>query len=232
MRYASTDDLTDMMGIGSYVGDMRQGPDGNLYEWNEGVDGLGNPVGFWKLIKKAGRAAKRLARRHLPRLAQRVLPNLPGGPVVQNLARGALRRAGVMGVHGPPPGIGSYAGEIRQGVDGGLYQWDEGVDGLGNPVGFWKVIKKAGRAIGRGIKKVGVKGIIRRALPFASAIPVVGPAIAAGGKALQATGLLGVEGPIMEAPDGTHYEMVQGIGEAGSPVTELRRVHLVQPGTS
>ena len=36
------------LGIGNYVGEIRQGPDGQLYEWVEGVDGLGNPIGFWK----------------------------------------------------------------------------------------------------------------------------------------------------------------------------------------
>jgi hypothetical protein len=61
---------TDLMGVGSYVGEVEEGPDGQLYEWVEGVDGLGNPLGFWKglkraaggLIKKALPVAARFAR--------------------------------------------------------------------------------------------------------------------------------------------------------------------------
>lgn len=49
------------LGIGRYVGELRQGPDGQLYEWVEGVDGLGNPVGFWKAVKAAGRAVGKAA---------------------------------------------------------------------------------------------------------------------------------------------------------------------------
>ncbi len=30
----------------------------------------------------------------------------------------------------------THAGEIRQGPGGQLYQWVEGIDGLGNPIGF------------------------------------------------------------------------------------------------
>ena len=46
-------------GLGS-VGDIAEGPDGNLYEWVQGVDGLGNPIGFWKRLKR-GKLASRLA---------------------------------------------------------------------------------------------------------------------------------------------------------------------------
>ena len=51
MRYGPQD-MTNMMGIGSYVGEVRRGPDGQVYQWVEGVDGLGNPIGFWKGLKK------------------------------------------------------------------------------------------------------------------------------------------------------------------------------------
>ena len=54
MRYLNGYERTQqMMGVG-YLGEVRQGPDGSLYEWVQGVDGLGNPIGFWKKwIKKA-----------------------------------------------------------------------------------------------------------------------------------------------------------------------------------
>ena len=45
MPFAATE-LTQVMGLGHYVGEVRQGPGGQLYEWVEGVDGLGNPIGF------------------------------------------------------------------------------------------------------------------------------------------------------------------------------------------
>src|SRR4029434_9282687 len=53
MRYGPQD-TTDMMGIGSYVGEVRRGPDGQVYQWVEGIDGLGNPIDFFKkLVSKA-----------------------------------------------------------------------------------------------------------------------------------------------------------------------------------
>jgi|GEM_PF-2780580 len=203
-------------GIGDYVGEVQEGSDGQLYEWAQGVDGLGNPVGFWKLIKKGLRAALPLASK------------IPGiGPHVATAGRLA-RQAGLLGDPGGM-GIGNYVGEVREGPDGGLYEWNEGVDGLGNPVGFWKLIKKGARAAGRWLKKGGLKKIANFALPIASMIPGVGPAIATAGGVLKATGLLGVEGPIMEAPDGSHYEMVHGIGEYGETRTRVRPVRLVIP---
>ena len=50
LRGLSEDEATQMMGIG-YLGEVRQGPDGNLYQWMQGVDGLGNPVGFWGKLR-------------------------------------------------------------------------------------------------------------------------------------------------------------------------------------
>jgi hypothetical protein len=47
MRYLGEDELTQMMGIGRY-GEVREGPDGRLYQWVQGIDGLGNPIGFWR----------------------------------------------------------------------------------------------------------------------------------------------------------------------------------------
>jgi hypothetical protein len=43
MRYRPPN-MTDMMGIGNYVGEVRRGPDGQVYQWVEGVDGLGGCV--------------------------------------------------------------------------------------------------------------------------------------------------------------------------------------------
>ena len=45
MRYLGEHELTQVMGIGRY-GEVREGPDGRLYQWVQGVDGLGKPIGF------------------------------------------------------------------------------------------------------------------------------------------------------------------------------------------
>ncbi len=113
MRYLGQDELTAMMGIG-YLGEVRRGPDGAAYQWVEGVDGLGNPVGIWKKLKKFARRAapfvvpggaavaigKRLLREPvLRRLATQALPFVPGvGPAAAAALRSAtplLQRAGV-----------------------------------------------------------------------------------------------------------------------------------------
>jgi hypothetical protein len=92
MRYLGEQDLTQVMGIG-YLGEVRQGPDGNLYQWTQGVDGLGNPVGFWrKALKRLGR---RVIRRALP-IFRQVAPLIPAvGPAAAALRVAAplLRRA-------------------------------------------------------------------------------------------------------------------------------------------
>ena len=67
--------VTQMMGIG-YLGEVRQGPDGALYQYVQGVDGLGNPIGgFWSRLK---RRVKSVVGRALP-IAQQVAPFIPGG---------------------------------------------------------------------------------------------------------------------------------------------------------
>jgi len=140
-------------------------------------------------------------------------------------------------------GIGSYVGEVRRGPDGQAYQWVEGVDGLGNPIGFWK----------------GLKSIMSKALPLAKFIPGVGPIIAAVKpfcqtlpqlqpfiqkapaiqpvyqlgtkicKVLGKVGIAGAEGGIMEAPDGQLYEVVEGIGAPGQARPLRRRVLISIP---
>ena len=120
------DDLTQVMGIG-FLGEVRQGPDGNLYEWVQGVDGLGNPFGFWRRFR-------RLVRRALP-LAQKYASFIPGyGPAIAAGIKAAtplLRQAGVAGYAG--------LGALYQAPDGSLYQvsgysglaGDEELAGLG-----------------------------------------------------------------------------------------------------
>jgi hypothetical protein len=142
-------------------------------------------------------------------------------------------------------GIGNYVGEMRRGPDGQVYQWVEGVNGLGNPIGFWK----------------GLKSLVSKALPLAKMIPGVGPIISAVKpfcqtlpqmqpfiqqapgiqpvyklgtkicKVLGKVGIAGAEGAIMEAPDGQLYEVLEGIGEDGAVRRSVRRVWLSIPAT-
>ena len=117
MRYLSGDDVTQMMGIG-YLGEVRQGPDGNLYQYVQGVDGLGNPIGgFWSFAKRALKAGHRLAQR-----GASFIPG-PYGAAIQTglkIATPFLKKAGVAGYEG--------LGALYQAPDGTLYQQVQGID--------------------------------------------------------------------------------------------------------
>ena len=142
-------------------------------------------------------------------------------------------------------GIGSYVGEVRRGPDGQVYQWVEGVDGLGNPIGFWKGLKKlASKALPLAKMIPGVGPIIGAVKPFCQTLPQMQPLIQqAPGiqpiytlgtkicKVLGKVGIAGAEGAIMEAPDGQLYEVVEGIGEDGTVRRSVRRVWLSIPAT-
>lgn len=134
------DDLTQVMGIG-ILGEIAQGPDGNLYQWVQGVDGLGNPFGFWRQIQRFIkrrvqpflRKARPFLRTALP-IAQTVAPFIPGvGPAVAagiTAATPILKQAGAAGYDG--------LGALYQAPDGSLYQMagydgydgDEALEGL------------------------------------------------------------------------------------------------------
>jgi len=64
------------LGLGSYVGEVRRGADGRLYEWSERVDGLGNIDGFWSdLVDKAKKGWRGLVDTLRKALANSVLSN-------------------------------------------------------------------------------------------------------------------------------------------------------------
>jgi len=143
-------------------------------------------------------------------------------------------------------GIGNYVGETRRGPDGQLYQWVEGVDGLGNPIGFWKGIKRlASKALPLATKFIPGLGPITGAvkqfcqtLPqlqtVAQQAPNVQPVYKLGTsicKVLGKVGIAGAEGAIMEAPDGQLYEVIEGIGEDGAVRRSVRPVWLSIPAT-
>jgi hypothetical protein len=245
MRYLGEDELTQVIGIGRY-GEVREGPDGRLYQWVQGVDGLGNPIGLWRGLRRLRRRLGSVVRRALPAV-QSLAPFIPGvGPaaaVALTAAAPALRRAGVAGYGGlgalyqasdgtfyqiqgedeelrgvgqdeltQVMGIGQ-PNEVRQGPDGKLYQWVQGVDGLGSPIGFWRGLRRLGRRL---------RSVAGRAMPLvqtaASFVPGVGPAVAAGVRAAtpfaQRAGILGHNGlgALYQSPDGTLYQ-VQGLAE-------------------
>jgi hypothetical protein len=250
MRYLSESDVTQMMGIG-HLGEVRQGPDGTLYQWVEGIDGLGNPIGFWRGLRKR---LKKVVSRALP-LAQKFAPFIPGASAALTVATPFLKQAGVAGYEGigalyeAPDGslyqvqglaedeelhgideddmtrmmgVG-YLGEVRQGPDGNLYQWMQGVDGLGNPVGFWGKLRKLAR---RALKYHPVAAALRAARPLvqqalpiaqqvATAIPGGAAALTAATPILKEAGVAGYGGlgALYQAPDGTLYQQVQGLAE-------------------
>jgi hypothetical protein len=254
MRYLSEDEATQMMGIG-YLGEVRQGPDGNLYQYVQGMDGLGNPIGFWRGFRKR---LKKFVGRALP-FAQRVASLIPH-PAAQAAARGLtavtpfLKQTGIAGYEGVGAlyeapdgslyqvqglaedeelrgidedemtqmmGVG-YLGEVRQGPDGNLYQWMQGVDGLGNPVGFWGKLRRLAR---KALKYHPVAAALRAASPLlrqalpvaqqvASVIPGGAAALTAATPILKEAGVAGYDGlgALYQAPDGTVYQ-VQGLAE-------------------
>ena len=191
MRYLSESDVTQMMGIG-YLGEVRQGPDGHVYQYVQGVDGLGNPIGgFWSRLR---RGVTNVARRALP-IAQRFAPFIPGASAALTVATPFLKQAGIAEydgigelyeapdgniyqVHGlegddemhgidedhmtQMMGIG-YLGEVRRAPDGNLYQFMKGVDGLGNLTGFWGKLKKLGS---RALKYHPAAWALRAASPY------------------------------------------------------------------
>jgi len=109
VRYLGEDDLTRVMGVG-YLGEVRQGPDGALYQYVQGVDGLGNPFGFWRRLK---RWARRVVQKALP-IAQQFAPFIPGGTAALTAATPILKQAGVAGYDG--------LGALYQAPDGSVYQ--------------------------------------------------------------------------------------------------------------
>lgn len=271
MRYPDEYDMTQMMGLGEFVGEIRQGPDGATYQWVQGVDGLGNPVGFWKRIKRAARRVKkavRKVRRVSRRAIKKALPiataataflPFPGARAVSAGLRVAtpwLRRAGVAGHEGMGAlyetpdgslyqmqgladdyddmqgladgytgladddlteimGIGQI-GDLSIGPNNYLYEWEEGVDGLGNPVGRWRPYKKL-RARLRRVKRQ-ARRLARRAGRSAvraatNQIPVPGVRRLAQG-ALKQAGVAGYDGlgALYATEDGMVYQM-QGLAD-------------------
>jgi hypothetical protein len=139
-------------------------------------------------------------------------------------------------------GIGNSVGAMRRGPDGQLYQWVEGVDGLGNPIGFLKRLVSKALPLAKMIPGAGqIIGAVKpfcqtlpQMQPFIQQAPGIQPVYTLGTKickVLGKVGIAGAEGAIMEAPDGQLYEVVEGIGEDGTVRRSVRRVWLSIPAT-
>jgi hypothetical protein len=118
MRHLGEDDVHGL-GIG-YFGEVAEGPNGGLYQWVEGVDGLGNPMGFWKAVRKL----RNLGRKALA-VGMKVAPFIPGAgqaAAVLNTASPALKRAGLLG---EANAFSGFADDELGGVDA-----DAELDGL------------------------------------------------------------------------------------------------------
>lgn len=176
MHYA-TPDMTEVMGIGSYVGQVRRGPDGELYQWVEGVDGLGNPIGgWWSKIKRGVKKAARAVKKYHP------------ASIAYRAGKSAVK----------------YARK----------PWCIPLRALPRPVR--SMAKKVCRVVGR--------------LSPLKYVPVVGGYYRGFSKLCnlaKGCGIAGVEGEIMQAPDGQHYEVVEDIGAYGEPRAYLKPVQLI-----
>jgi hypothetical protein len=225
-------DLTQVMGIGGYVGEIREGPDGQLYEWVEGVDGLGSPVGFWRGLKRFAQRARQRLKKVISPFARFALPYtkfIPGyGPAIY-AAGSAAQRAGILGT-----------GHIAEGPNGQLYEYVESMDGLGNPVGFWRQLRQAAGSLVSRIPGVGrIRGIARpfcQALPqlqtCVQQIPATRQALDVGQRvcsALRTAGLAGT-GDIAQGADGQLYEWVEGVDGLGNPIGFWRQIRRAARG--
>jgi hypothetical protein len=210
--------MNHLMGTG-YLGETKVGPDGNLYQWVEGIDGLGNPIGFWKKLKKAVRT---VARYHpgvqALKFASRAVSGYDGLGALYQAPDGNLYQMQGLGVDEEGMGaddltqimgFGSYLGETRVGPDGNAYQWVQGVDGLGNSIGFWKRLR-------RGLRKFVKKAlpIVQQVAPFIPGGAVVSSALKTATPFLKQAGIAGYDGlgALYQAPDGTLYQM-QGFAD-------------------
>ena len=213
------------LGIGNYVGEIRQGPDGQLYEWVEGVDGLGNPIGFWKGLKKlasgAVKVAKQAASGALPILAKFIPGPLKGmarrvcnfipqvGPVVAQVPEAA----------GPFRMANKFCGVLRK---AGIAEAPP-VPALPN---LSHLVPPPVRTTAKA-----VCGIVNKLSPIVKFIPPVRP-YAAGATTicsiLKNTGIAGADG-LMEGPGGQLYEVVDGIGQFGERRKVAVPVNIIIP---
>ncbi|MBS0153071.1 MAG: hypothetical protein JSS38_00620 [Nitrospira sp.] len=208
MRYFGDDDVTQMKGIGLYLGD-----DGNLYEWVEGVDASEEAISSWDGLSKSEDADLK---------GFGALYQAPDGTMyqIQGLAEeeGAAEEAGTQAeavpeeaeqsesaVQDEPPKAGRPRVQARR----RFIQRRPGRPGFA-----------VRRAAPQSRRRKG--GFFKKLLPIAKFatrfIPGIGPVASAGldvaGKLLKRKGVSGYDGLgyLYEAPDGSLYRL-QGLAE-------------------
>jgi len=215
--------LTQIMGLGT-PGELRNGPDGRVYGWVEGLDSYGRRRGGWTPYNRLRRRVYRLCAYTFPKHFGRHPVIRPAGPTTQirpiysKIVRSTTslpriqrpRAVSLRGLGAPAEiqgllGVG-YPGVTIQGPDGQLYGWISGYDGLGTPLGFWGKLKRLAKKLAKKVLPMA-----SNLLPF---VPGVGPAAATALKVARGAGLLGIAQtgtPIYRGIDGSLYG-VQGIG--------------------
>ncbi|PGD13319.1 hypothetical protein [Bacillus toyonensis] len=216
--------LTQIMGLGT-PGELRNGPDGRVYGWVEGLDSYGRRRGGWTPYNRLRRRVYRLCAYTFPKhfgrrpVIRPAGPNTHIRPIYSKIVRSTAtslpriqrpRAVSLRGLGAPAEiqgllGVG-YPGVTIQGPDGQLYGWISGYDGLGTPIGFWGKLKRLAKKLAKKVLPMA-----SNLLPF---VPGVGPAAATALKVARGAGLLGVAQtgtPIYRGIDGSLYG-IQGIG--------------------
>jgi len=142
MRRLNANEVSELSGLG-YVSEVHESPDGNLYEWIDGVDERGASIGFWQGLPEVQVDAPALG-------GVGALYEASDGSLYQvhGFAEGEDEPADAAaapeggaddgGAEGAPKMGPGHPGEIRVGPDHKHYRWVVGVGPAGKRVGFWR----------------------------------------------------------------------------------------------
>jgi hypothetical protein len=155
MRDLNADEMSGMWGDDD-LGEVYEAPDGNLYEWVEGVDAWGTQVGFWQGVSDIDGDDPSID-------GLGALYQTPDGALyrIQGLSEEEAETAAASedasqdaaaedkAADPPAPKMGpGRPGEIRVGPDGKKYRWVLGMGAGGKRTGFWRRLRP--RPAGRG----------------------------------------------------------------------------------
>ena len=143
MRHLNADLVSEMSGDDD-LGEVHEGPDGNLYEWVEGVDAWGDSIGFWQGLTEVDADDPSLGGLGaLYQAADGLLYQMQGLEEEEAAEAADAPPAEDAGDEpsAPKMGPGRRPGEIRVGPDGKRYRWVRGIGAGGKPTGFWKRLR-------------------------------------------------------------------------------------------